>query len=112
VTAEYTVAAIAAPIAVIVLELTAFRTGILRQGRYWATVALILAFQVPVDGLLTRGPVPVVSYRDSATSHLRLVWDIPVEDFGFGFALITLTLVLWKWQQDRRQPDHVKASDV
>ena len=100
-TANYTVAAVLVPLAVIVLELAVLRTGILREGRYWATVALVLAFQVPVDGALTHGPAPVVAYRDAATAHIRLAWNIPIEDFGFGFALVTLTLSLWQWQRRR-----------
>jgi lycopene cyclase domain-containing protein len=101
VAAEYTIAAMAAPIAVVALELAVLRTGLLRQGRYWATVAIVLAFQVPVDGWLTRLDAPVVSYDPRATSGLRGPWDIPVEDFGFAFALVTLTLLLWLWHQRR-----------
>ena len=100
-TGEYTIVAAAVPAAVIIIELTVLRTGILRRGRYWAAVALILAFQIPVDGALTRGTTPVVAYRETATSHLRIGWNTPIEDFGFGFALITLTLSLWTWQHRR-----------
>jgi lycopene cyclase domain-containing protein len=100
--AEYTVAAAAAPVAVVVLELVVLRTGLLREGRYWATVAIALAFQVPVDGVLTRGPTPVVSYSDAATSGLRWPGSIPVEDFGFGFALVTAALLAWRCQLRRR----------
>ncbi len=103
---EYTVAAIIAPTAVIALELIVLRTGILRQGRYWATVALVFAFQLPVDGWLTHGTPPVVSYRDTSTSHIRTLWNIPIEDFGFGFALVTLTLALWQWRRRREEVDH------
>jgi lycopene cyclase domain-containing protein len=104
-TAEYTIAALSVSAAVTVLELTVFRTGIFRLPRYWATLTVLLAFQIPVDGLLTGGSAPVVSYRDAATSGLRLPSDIPIEDFGFGFALITLTLVLWQWHRRRESAD-------
>jgi len=103
--AEYTIAAVVAPVAVLAVELAVLRTGILRRGRYWATVALVLAFQVPVDGLLTRGPAPVVIYRDAAISGLRIAWNIPVEDFGFGFALVTLTIMVWVRRQSRERHD-------
>jgi lycopene cyclase domain-containing protein len=93
--AEYTAAAVVAPVAVVALELVVLRTGLLRQRRYWAALAIALAFQVPVDGWLTGGAHPVVGYSDQASSGVRLLWNIPVEDFGFGFALITLTLLLW-----------------
>jgi lycopene cyclase domain-containing protein len=91
---EYTVAAVVAPVAVVALELVALRTGLLRQRRYWAALAIVLAFQIPVDGWLTAGDRPVVGYAEHASTGLRL-WHIPVEDFGFGYALVTLTLLLW-----------------
>jgi lycopene cyclase domain-containing protein len=92
----YTISAICAPAAVLAVELTVLRTGILRRGRFWAAIAITLAFQIPVDGWLTKLSAPIVLYRPSAVSGVRWPWDIPVEDFGFAFALITLTLVLWE----------------
>jgi lycopene cyclase domain-containing protein len=94
---EYTIAALAAPAAVVLLELGLLRTGLLARGRYWAALAIVLAFQVPVDGWLTKRAAPIVSYSAAATSGLRAPWNIPVEDFGFGFALVTLTLLLWEF---------------
>jgi lycopene cyclase domain-containing protein len=98
----YTVAAICAPAAVVALELTVLRTGILRRGRFWVTIVITLAFQIPVDGWLTKLSAPIVLYRPSAISGVRWPWDIPVEDFGFAFAMITLTLALWE-QSLRRE---------
>ncbi len=92
----YTISAISVPAAVIAVELTALRTGILRRGRFWGTIAITLAFQVAVDGWLTKLSAPIVLYRPAATSGVRWPWDIPVEDFGFAFAMITLTLALWE----------------
>jgi lycopene cyclase domain-containing protein len=94
---EYTVAAVAAPILVLGLEIAVLRTGLLRRPRFWAALALVLAFQVPVDGWLTWHREPIVSYDARALSGLRAPFDIPVEDFGFGFALAALTLLLWEW---------------
>jgi lycopene cyclase domain-containing protein len=91
---EYTAAAVVAPVAVVALELLVLRTGLLRERRFWAALAIVLAFQVLVDGWLTAGDDPVVAYSAWASSGVRL-WRIPVEDFGFGFALVTLTLLLW-----------------
>ena len=68
----------------------------LRRGRFWLTLAITLAFQVPVDGWLTKLSAPIVLYRPAAISGARWPWDIPVEDFGFAFAMITLTLALWE----------------
>jgi len=98
--AEYTAAAVVAPVAVVALELVVLRTGLLRERRYWAALAIVLAFQVLVDGWLTAGDEPIVGYSERASSGVRLLGHIPVEDFGFGFALVTLTLLLWV----RRRP--------
>jgi lycopene cyclase domain-containing protein len=95
-TGGYTIGAICAPVVVVAVELTALRSGILRRGRFWATIAITLAFQVAVDGWLTKLSAPIVLYRPAAISGVRWPWDIPVEDFGFAFAMITLTLALWE----------------
>ncbi len=95
-TGAYTIAAICAPIAVVAVELAALRTGILRTGRFWATIGITLAFQVAVDGWLTKLSAPIVIYRPAAISGVRWPWDLPVEDFAFAFAMITLTLALWE----------------
>jgi lycopene cyclase domain-containing protein len=96
VTGDYTIAALCAPVAVVAAELTALRTGLLRRPRFWVTIAITLAFQVAVDGWLTKLSAPIVLYRRLAISGARWPWDIPVEDFGFAFAMITLTLALWE----------------
>jgi lycopene cyclase domain-containing protein len=95
-TGDYTIGAICAPVAVMAVELTVLRTGILRRPRFWVTIAITLAFQVAVDGWLTKLSAPIVAYRPAAISGVRWPWDIPVEDFGFGFAMITLTLAVWE----------------
>jgi lycopene cyclase domain-containing protein len=98
---EYTAAAIIASALVVAAELLVFRTGLLRERRYWATMAIVLAFQVLVDGWLTRTDQTVVYYRDDVISGVRWPWHIPIEDYGFGFALVTLTLMLWRRQRLR-----------
>jgi lycopene cyclase domain-containing protein len=99
---EYTLAAVGASVAVVLFELVVARTGLFHEARYWLTVAIVLAFQVPVDGWLTRAERPIVQYNNAATSGVRFPWHIPVEDFGFGFALVTVTLVAWRWYGRRR----------
>jgi len=53
-TGGYTIAAACAPVLVVLLEVTVLRTGILRLGRFWLATAITLAFQVPVDGWLSK----------------------------------------------------------
>lgn len=92
---EYTVSVVIGMVAVVAMELAWLKTGLFRTVRYWASMAIVLGFQVLVDGLLTRRPTPVVGYDDSQTSGVRFPWDIPIEDFAFGFALVTAVLLIW-----------------
>ncbi len=91
----YTVWALVAAAAVIALELGWARTGLFRRPAYWVTLAITWAFQIPVDGWLTKLSAPVVIYNTREILDIRFPWDIPVEDFVYGFALVTLVLLLW-----------------
>ena len=93
---EYLFAAAAAVVVVLLLELCVLRTGLFKRPAYWVTMLIVLGFQVPVDGWLTKLDAPVVLYADWAISGLRAPWDIPVEDFLYGFAMVTAVLLLWE----------------
>lgn len=93
---EYLWAAVAAAVLVVLLEVCVLRTGLFRQRAYWLTMVIVLAFQVPVDGWLTKLDAPVVRYADWAISGVRVPWDIPVEDFLYGFAMVTAVLMMWE----------------
>lgn len=92
---EYPLFTLVAIVAVIALELAWARTGIFRSLQYWLSIAIVGAFQVLVDGWLTKLSDPIVIYNPDQQSGLRFPWDIPVEDFGFGWAMITLTIIAW-----------------
>ncbi len=98
---EYTALTVIAVVGVVLIELVWLRTGIFRSRQYWFTMVIVFAFQIPVDGWLTKLSDPIVSYDDRQTLGLRLPWDIPVEDFGFGFAMVTLAIVAWRRLGDR-----------
>lgn len=102
----YTLPAVAAVVAVVVLELAWLRTGLFRRTSYWITMVIVLGFQIPVDGWLTRLDTPVVTYAPEHILGVRVPWDIPVEDFLFGFALVTTVLLLWQRQRGGRRRDH------
>ncbi|HWG73940.1 MAG TPA: lycopene cyclase domain-containing protein [Acidimicrobiales bacterium] len=91
----YTVWALVAAAGVIAIELLWLKTGLFRTAAYWVTLAITWAFQVPVDGWLTKLSAPIVRYNPAEFSGVRFPWDIPIEDFAYGFALVTLALVLW-----------------
>jgi lycopene cyclase domain-containing protein len=98
----YTVPAIVAALAVIVLELTVLRTGLFRRPAYWLSLLIVIGFQIVVDGWLTKLSAPIVVYDNRQTSGIRFPLDIPIEDFFFGFALVTAVLLLWERQRERR----------
>ena len=91
----YPALAIAAAVAVVVLELAVLRTGIFRDVAYWIAMAICIAFMIPVDGWLTKLRAPIVLYRDTDTSGLRPVWDILAEEYLYAFAVLTLVMVTW-----------------
>jgi lycopene cyclase domain-containing protein len=99
----YTVPAVVAVIVVIVLELAILRTGLFSRAAYWISMAIVLGFQIPVDGWLTKLSAPIVIYDEQHTSGLRFPLDIPVEDFLFGWAMVTAVLLLWERQRLREQ---------
>ena len=99
---EYTVLTAITVVAVIVAELAYFKSGIFRTAQYWWSMVIIFAFQIPVDGWLTKLSAPIVIYNPEEILGLRAPWDIPIEDFGFGFSMVTLAILLWRRWLDRR----------
>lgn len=93
---EYSVLAALSVVAVLVLELARWRTGVLRTARFWGSMAIVACFQVLVDGWLTKLDAPLVLYAPAHHLGVRWPWDIPVEDFLFGFSMVTLTIMCWE----------------
>ncbi len=92
----YSLWAVVAAVAVVVVEVGWARTGLFRRRTYWLTLAIVFAFQVLVDGWLTKLSAPIVEYNSHEFAGIRFPWDIPIEDFAYGFALVTLALILWE----------------
>ncbi|OBI87820.1 lycopene cyclase domain-containing protein [Mycobacterium asiaticum] len=95
----YTLPAVIAVLAVCALEFAVLHTGLFRRPAYWLSMVIVLGFQIPVDGWLTKLSAPIVIYNERHTSGLRFPFDIPVEDFLFGFALVTGVLLGWERQR-------------
>lgn len=93
---EYTLLAVLSVVATVALEVWVLRTGVFRTATYWLSMAIVFAFQIAVDGWLTKLSAPIVLYADRHILGLRVPWDIPVEDFLFGFSMVTLTILLWR----------------
>ena len=80
---------------VVAVELAWLRTGVFRQPAYWLAMLVVFAFQVPVDGWMTKLSDPIVIYNPDALSGVRFPLDIPTEEFVYAFAMVTLAIVLW-----------------
>jgi lycopene cyclase domain-containing protein len=90
---EYTVASACGVVLTVLLEVLVLRTGLFRDPRYWVALAIVAAFQLLVNGVLTCPPI--VSYDPDQILGPRIVCA-PIEDLGFGFAMVTTTIALWR----------------
>ena len=89
---SYSALAVTAVVAVLVVDLAVYRTRLVTRAVFWVAYAIVLGFQLLVNGVLTgRG---VVTYDPDAIWGPRIAYA-PVEDLLFGFALVTLTLATW-----------------
>ena len=88
----YSALAVAAVVAVLVIDLLVLRTRLVTRRVFWVAYAIVLGFQLLMNGVLTgRG---VVTYDPGTIWGPRLAYA-PVEDLLFGFALVTLSLATW-----------------
>lgn len=81
---------------VVALELAWLRTGVFRQRAYWLAMLVVFAFQVPVDGWMTKLSDPIVIYNPSVLSGVRFPFDIPLEEFAYAWAMVTFAILLWE----------------
>ena len=60
-----------AVVAVAVAALAYVRSAIFRTAQYWWPMVIIFAFQIPVDGWLTKLSAPIVIYNPGGILGLR-----------------------------------------
>src|SRR3954462_8170395 len=89
---SYSALAVTAVVAVLVVDLAGLRTRMVTRRVFWAGYAVIVGFQLLMNGVLTG--LDVVVYDPDAIWGARIAYA-PVEDLLFGFALVTLTLASW-----------------
>ena len=89
---SYSALAVAAVVGVLVVDLAVLRTRLVTRRVFWVAYAIVLVFQLLVNGVLTGAGV--VLYDPAAIWGPRIAYA-PVEDLLFGFALVTLTLASW-----------------
>jgi lycopene cyclase domain-containing protein len=75
------------------------RTRLLATAAFWLAYAILLFFQLLMNGALTG--LAVVRYNPHDILGPRIAFA-PVEDLAFGFALILLTLSCWVRLAGRR----------
>lgn len=88
-------------------DLALLRTRLLSRKAFWVSYAIMVSFQLLVNGLLTG--LRIVQYDPDTILGPRLAYA-PVEDLGFGFALILLTLSCWVALGRRATGMSVRAS--
>ena len=89
---SYSALAVTAVVAVLVVDLAVLRTRLVTRRVFWATYAIVLVFQLLMNGVLTGQDV--VTYTPATIWGPRVAYA-PVEDLLFGFAMVTLTLASW-----------------
>jgi lycopene cyclase domain-containing protein len=103
----YTAAAVVGVVAAVGLDLV-LRTKLLRSKDFWTAYAIVLAFQLVVNGVLTG--TGTVTYDRDTILGARFVFA-PVEDLLFGFSLVLQTLCWWDfWGRHRSDQRRAPAS--
>lgn len=93
----------------VVLDLVVLRTFLLRSKAFWVSYAIVLGFQLLVNGILTGRRLVV--YAPSDIVGARFVYA-PVEDLMFGFSLVLQTLAWWMWWGRRLREGDVPSRHV
>jgi lycopene cyclase domain-containing protein len=91
---SYTALAFTGIALALVMDLVVLRTRLVQQRVFWISYAIILAFQLLTNGILTYRDV--VRYDSGTILGLRIA-GAPVEDLLFGFSLVLQTLSWWMW---------------
>ena len=101
---SYSALAVTAVAAVLVVDLAVLRTRMVTRRVFWVADAIVLVFQLLMNGVLTGADVVV--YDPAAIWGPRIAYA-PVEDLLFGFALVVLTLATWaavnRWANTARR---------
>lgn len=88
----YTALALVAVVVAAVVDYLVLGTNLLQRKAFWTSYAIVLFFQLVVNGVLAG--VRVVRYDPSAIIGARVMYA-PVEDLLFGFAMVLITLSMW-----------------
>lgn len=88
-------------IIVFLVELAILKSGLLSQGQFWISMAIVTLFQLLSNGFLTSQKI--VNYNPALFSGIRIAYA-PMEDIYFGFALVSLTMFVWTKLKPTQKP--------
>lgn len=91
---SYTPLALVGAVLAVLFDVLVLRTKLLLRKAFWVAYAIIVCFQLIVNGLLTG--IAIVRYDPHRIIGARIAYA-PVEDLLFGFAMVTVTLSMWVW---------------
>src|SRR3954463_11093515 len=103
---SYSALAVTAVVGVLVVDLLVLRTRMVTRKVLWVAYAIVIVFQLLMNGVLTG--LDVVVYDPGAIWGPRIAYA-PVEDLLFGFAMVTLTLASWAAVNRRGGTHHGRA---
>ncbi len=89
---SYTALAVVGVAGALLLDLVLLRTRVVTRRAFWASYAIVVAFQLLTNGWLTGRDI--VRYDEAEVLGPRLVFA-PVEDLMFGFSLVVQSLAWW-----------------
>lgn len=101
---NYSLTAVAGIALAIAYDLWIARTRLVTRRAFWTAYAIVLGFQLVVNGVLTG--MRIVRYDDRRIIGWRVAYA-PVEDLAFGYAMVLVTLATWVWlgRTHRAAPD-------
>lgn len=102
----YTIGAVVAVLCALLVDGLITRQRLVTRANFWVAYAIILFFQLIMNGLLTG--IPIVTYDPDVHLGLRVA-NAPVEDIAFGFALVLSVLTVWS--RLGAQPNRDAASE-
>ncbi|MEO6958230.1 MAG: lycopene cyclase domain-containing protein [Antricoccus sp.] len=88
----YTLGSVLAILISLAIDRWGTRKRLILRLDFWVAYAIIVFFQLLMNGFLTG--IPVVTYNPDVIIGLRIVYA-PIEDLGFGFGLVLLVLTVW-----------------
>jgi lycopene cyclase domain-containing protein len=91
---NYSLTAVGGVLVALAIDCLLLRTVLIKRKAFWTAYAIVLFFQLIVNGLLTG--LRIVRYDADRILGPRVAFA-PVEDLLFGFALVLVTLSLWVW---------------